>query len=71
MSKQILSFLLLFGFTSTYAQSDTIRGRNIDPVVVTANKFPQKQSTTGKVISVITKEQLESNSGKTVSQLLN
>ena len=43
----------------------------MDEVIVTANKYPQKQSTTGKVISVITKEQIEKSSGKTLSQLLN
>jgi len=43
----------------------------LDEVVVTANKFEQKQSQTGKVISVITKEQIEKSGGKTVAQLLN
>ena len=45
--------------------------KTLDPVVITANKIAQKQSTTGKVITVITKEQIEKSSGKTVSQLLN
>ena len=53
------------------AQDEISKTVNLDEVVVTANKFPQKQSTTGKVISVITKEQIEKSSGKTVSQLLN
>ncbi len=43
----------------------------LNPVIITANKFPQKQSTTGKVITVITKEQIEKSSGRTVAQLLN
>ncbi len=45
--------------------------KTLDLVIITANKFLQKQSSTGKVISVITKEQIEKSSGKTVSQLLN
>jgi len=40
-------------------------------VVETATKFPVKQSQTGKVVAVITKEQVEKSSGKTVAQLLN
>ena len=43
----------------------------MDEVVVTANKFPQKQSETGKVITVITQEQIMRSSGKDISQLLN
>jgi vitamin B12 transporter len=43
----------------------------LDEAVVTANKFEQKQSQTGKVIAVITKAQLEKSSGKTVAQILN
>ena len=69
--KKILSALLSFAALSAYAQTDTLRGKDIDPVIVTANKYPQKQSTTGKVIAVITKEQLDKSSGKTVSQILN
>lgn len=52
-----------------FAQKDT--SRTYDPIVVTANKFEQKQSTTGKVITVINKQQLERSAGKTVAQILN
>lgn len=45
--------------------------KTLDPVIITANKIAQKQSTTGKVITVITKDQIEKNSGRTVAQLLN
>ena len=59
-------------FISSYAHSqDSNKVKQLDEVVVTANKFPQKQSTTGKVISVISKEQIEKSSGRTVGQLLN
>ena len=75
MSKKIfsLSWLLASGI-ALHAQSqwaDTTKTATLDEVVVTANKFPQKQSTTGKVITVINREQIEKSSGKTVSQLLN
>lgn len=53
------------------AQKDTVLMKVLDEVIVTANKMEQKQGTTGKVITVITKEQIEKNSGKTVAQLLN
>jgi vitamin B12 transporter len=50
------------------AQQDTTL---LDEAVVTASKFEQKQSQTGKVITVITKEQLGRSSGKTIAQVLN
>jgi vitamin B12 transporter len=59
-------------FISSYAHSqDSSKVKQLDEVVVTANKFPQKQSTTGKVISVISKDQIEKSSGRTIGQLLN
>ncbi len=45
--------------------------KTLDEVIITANKFPQKQSETGKVVTVITKEQIDKSSGLSVSQLLN
>jgi vitamin B12 transporter len=49
------------------AQNDTT---SLDEVVVTANRFPQKQSTTGKVVTVITTEQLQRSGGKDLAQVL-
>ena len=43
----------------------------MDRVVITANKFPQKQSGTGKIISVITREQIMQSGGKNLSEVLN
>ena len=72
MSKKIVSFhTLLFISHFLFAQKDTLQGSSLDPVIVTANKIMQKQSTTGKVITVISKEQIEKSNGKTVAQLLN
>ncbi len=53
-----------------HAQIDT-SGKILDEAIVSANKFEQKQSQTGKVVSVISKEELEKSNGKTVTQLLN
>jgi vitamin B12 transporter len=69
MNKKILSLAMLAISYPAIAQQDTTK--NLDPVTVTANKIEQKQSTTGKVVTVITKEQLEKSSGKTVAQVLN
>ena len=68
MSKTITLLACLLSGTQVFAQKDTV---TLDEVVVTANKIEQKQSTTGKVISVITKAQIEKSGGKTISQLLN
>src|SRR5438874_1524155 len=56
-------------FSSQLRAQDS--SKTLDEIIFTANKFPQKQSTTGKVITVITKEQLEKSQAKTVAQLLN
>jgi len=42
----------------------------LDEVVLTANKYPNKTSLTGKVITIITREQLEKSGGKDLSQVL-
>src|SRR6187455_1262861 len=42
----------------------------LDEVVITANKYPNKTSLTGKVVIIITKEQLERSGGKDLSQIL-
>jgi vitamin B12 transporter len=71
MSKTFMLLAALLTGSMALAQKDTVRTHVLDEVVVTANKLEQKQSTTGKVITVITKEQIEKSSGKTVAQLLN
>ncbi len=59
--------ILISGYS--YGQDTT--SKTLDEVIVTANKAVQKQSTTGKVVTVITKEQINKSSGRTVGQLLN
>jgi vitamin B12 transporter len=70
MKKKFFIVAAVFISSQLQAQQDTT-GKVLDEVVITANKFEQKQSTTGKVVTVITKEQLEKSSGKTVAQVLN
>lgn len=45
--------------------------RPLDEVILTSNKYPKKQSETGKVITVISRQQLEKSSGKTLNEVLN
>jgi vitamin B12 transporter len=45
--------------------------RTLNEVIVTASKFSQKQSETGKVVTVITQKQLQNNYGKSLAQVLN
>lgn len=71
MSKTVTLLTTLLTGSALFAQKDTVTTRTLDEIVVTANKQEQKQSSTGKVITVITKEQIDKSSGKTVSQLLN
>jgi vitamin B12 transporter len=51
--------------------SDSTGSKTLDEVVVTANKTPQKQSSTGKVLTVINRRTLEKNSGRSLTQVLN
>lgn len=55
----------------TQAQNDSLKTNLLDEVVVTATKSPKKLSETGKIIKVITKEQLQHSGGKDLAQVLN
>ncbi|MFT3949518.1 MAG: TonB-dependent receptor [Agriterribacter sp.] len=70
-SKHFLLAALLFSSVSVTAQEDSTKGTSLNEVVITATRFPKKVSETGKVISVITKEDIERSNGKDLSQLLN
>lgn len=72
--KKIFGLTAIFFSSQLHAQQvqqQTDSAKSLNPVIVTAGKFPQKQSSTGKVVSVISKEQIEKSSGRTVAQLLN
>lgn len=69
--KKFLFFVTAVCFSSyLHAQKDT-SAKNLDEVIVTANRVEQKQSQTGKVVTVIGKEILQRSQGRTLSQVLN
>lgn len=70
MKKRFLVLAAVIFSSSSYAQ-DTIISKALDEVIVTANKFTQKQSSTGKVVEVIDQETLQRNAGKSVSEIIN
>ncbi len=67
MKKKFLIVAAAFIGSQLSAQQDTSL---LDEVIITANKYPNKTSLTGKVVTIITKEQLERSGGKDLSQLL-
>ena len=69
MKKQfILAATFIISSLCPKAQTDTI---GIDEVVVTATRYPVKQSQTGKVITVIDKEILTRNAGRSLTEIIN
>jgi vitamin B12 transporter len=69
---RILTLLTFLFITScAFAQNDTTKVTSLEEVVFTANKYPKKQSETGKVLTVIGREQLERSSGRTLAEVLN
>jgi vitamin B12 transporter len=69
MKKKIFIAAAVLISSQLYAQNDSTK--NLDAVVVTATKFPIKQSLTGKVVTVIDEQQLQRNSGKSLTEILN
>jgi len=71
MSKKcfLIMAVCIIGVYETRAQDSTVR--QLDQVIVTATKTPIPQNQTGKVVTVITKQELEKSSGKTLGQILN
>ena len=70
--KQIVWTLLLASFSSSYvlAQQDSASSTPLEEVTITANKFPSKTLQTGKVLTIIGRQQLERAGGKDLSQIL-
>ncbi|MGN6397135.1 MAG: TonB-dependent receptor plug domain-containing protein [Mucilaginibacter sp.] len=54
--------------TTAHAQDST---RVLNDVVVTATRSPKKQSETGRVVTIITADQIARSQGRTLPQLLN
>lgn len=79
MKKSILAVAAIIISSRLLAQQDSIivetdgifRNPELTRVVVTATRYPVKQSETGKVMTVITREQLDRQAGLSVMQILN
>lgn len=69
MSKKLFFFAAALFFSSLALAQDSLK--TLNNVVITATKFPFKQNETGKVITVITQEELQKNIGKTLPEILN
>lgn len=63
----LAQLVLLAGSTS----GQELPSRSMDEVVVTATRSSRKRSETGKVVRVITAEQLERSQGRTLPEVLN
>jgi vitamin B12 transporter len=70
MTKRFIVLAAVLTSIQLSAQTDS-SSKLLDEAFVTANKFEQKQSQTGKVVAVISKEQLERSNGKSLAQVLN
>lgn len=66
--KNFILLLSLLTIRATAQQDST--SKTLDEVIVTANKFEQKQHETGKIVTVITREDLWKNSSQTIGQIL-
>ena len=70
MKKKVLLVAAVTISSYAWAQQDSAV-RSLDEVIITANRIEQKQSQTGKVVTVIGKETLNRSQGKTLAQVLN
>ena len=70
MKKKFFIVAAVIFSSQLHAQTDT-SGKILDEVLLTTNKYPKKQSQTGKVVTVISAQQLEQSKGKTLGELLN
>jgi vitamin B12 transporter len=70
MKKIVFPLGALLIIQSVSAQRDT-SANVLNPVIVTANKFEQKQNETGKVLTVISREELERSSARSLTEVLN
>ncbi|MEY3921538.1 MAG: hypothetical protein RL634_1299 [Bacteroidota bacterium] len=68
MNKFFIAFFMLMTMRSS-AQTDSVR--TIDEVVITANRFPQKQINTGKVMTVVTQREIEKSPYQSLAEILN
>ncbi len=70
MKRKFLVMAAIIISSQLHAQ-DSTSVKQLDEVIVTANRVEQKQSSTGKMITVINQETLQRNAGKTLSEIIN
>jgi len=70
MTKSILFLVAMAYAINAFSQSDSLQ-KSLQEIVVTANRFPQKQINTGKILTVITREQIEKSPNINIGELLN
>ncbi|MBC7903695.1 MAG: TonB-dependent receptor [Gemmatimonadaceae bacterium] len=71
MKKKSLIVAALITSSQLFSQEKDSLVTSLGEVTVTATKFPTKQNQTGKVVTVINRDQLEKNAGRTISEILN
>src|SRR5436190_22357172 len=71
MKKILITTIVVVLARLAGAQTDSTKINLLDELVVTATKSPKKMGKTGKVLTVITHEQIERSGGKDLSQILN
>src|SRR5687767_3995825 len=69
--RTVFTIVTILSIQQIISAQDSTTVRALDEVVITANKYPTKASSTGKVLNVITRRQLEQAGGKDLSQVLN
>ena len=70
MSKKLIAIVLAASIGNYSLAQDSLPAKALDEVTVTATKFPSKASQTGKVQTIITRQQLERAGGKDLTQIL-
>jgi len=70
MKMKKIFFVLAAVITGNQLLSQDTTNQLLDEAVVTANKFSSKTSLTGKVVTIITSEQLQKSGGRDLSQIL-
>lgn len=71
MKKIFITTIALALIQFAKAQTDSSEKNVLDEVVVTATKSPKKLSETGKLVTVITHEQIEQSGAKDLAEILN
>ncbi len=62
--------MLVMSSYAVWAQEDSTHATSLNEIVITATRFPKKVSETGKVVTVISKQDIERSNGKDMAQLL-